>query len=229
MRFFPTDIYYFILVIPAFLFSLFAQLRIKSTFNRYSKVPLQRQMTGEMAARMILDINGITNIRVTPIQGSLTDHYSNKESMIGLSKPTYAVSSIAAVGVAAHEAGHAVQYHRQYFPIQVRQAIVPVTQFGSMASYPVIAIGFFMNSRFLILAGIILFSLVALFQLITLPVEFNASKRALENLRASNMLNPGELDGVKKVLNAAAMTYVAALAVSLMSLIRVILLSRRRN
>ena len=229
MRFFPTDIYYLILVIPAFLFSLVAQIMVKTAFNKYSKVRPMGGLTGHDAARMILDSYNLGDIPVRATGGTLTDHFSPQEGAIYLSQPTFNVSSVAAIGVAAHEAGHAVQHSVQYMPIRVRQAVIPVTRFGSMASWPVMLVGLMLNSRLLMLAGIVLFSFVALFQIVTLPVEFNASNRAVKILESSYMLTPEELVGAKKVLRAAALTYVAALAVSLMNLLRMILLSRRRG
>jgi len=227
MHFMPTDIYYFILVVPAFLLSLLAQWWVKSTFRQYSRVVPARQLTGMGAARAILDSQGLYSTSISPVQGELTDHYVPASDNIRLSQATYGVSSVAAVGVAAHEAGHAIQYNTQYFPIQLRQAVIPVSRYGSMLSWPVLIIGFLLESRVLILTGIVLFSLAALFQLLTLPVELNASKRAMRGLENSGLLLGEELTGAKKVLTAAALTYVAALAVSLMSILRLVL--RMRN
>jgi len=226
------DFYYLVLVMPAFLIALIMQFRVKSTFNKFSKYATRGGLTGAQAARSILDANGLQHINIVPVRGELTDSYSHRENVIRLSDSTYNSTSIAAVGVAAHEAGHALQYANQYAPIKVRTAILPATQIGANLAWPAMLIGLFFSIPILIFAGIILFSLAVFFQLITLPVEYNASRRAITVLDQYGMMTSDELGGAKKVLSAAAMTYVAALAVSLANLLRIILLfggGRRRR
>ena len=218
-----------IILIPAIIFSIVAQIMVKSAFSEYSKVRNSRGLTGADAAREILDRNGLTNVRIEHISGSLTDHYDPTANVIRLSDDVYGSATVAAVGVAAHEAGHAVQYAEGYFPIKIRNAIIPVTRFGSSLSTPLVILGLALSRDFLITAGILLFCAVVLFQAITLPVEFNASGRALKTLRSSHFLEDDEMKGARRVLTAAAMTYVAAMLTSLMSLIRLILLSRNRD
>ncbi len=221
--------YYLVLVVPAMLLAVFAQIQVKSTFSKYSKVHNMRSFTGADAARAILDANGLNYIRVERISGHLTDHFSPSENVIRLSDSVYGVSSVAAVGVAAHEAGHAVQHAVGYTPIKIRTAIVGVTNIGSQLSMPLIIAGIIFSFEPLVTIGLFLFSLIAIFQLVTLPVEFNASSRALKILDSSNMLSDSELKGAKKVLTAAAMTYVAALVVAIANLLRMILIYGRRD
>ena len=223
------DIYYIILVLPAAILAMWAQAKVKSTFNKYSKVPVQNGMTGALAARAILDANGLQNVRIERIQGNLTDHYDPRTNIIRLSANVHDRSTVSAVGVAAHEAGHAVQYAVNYAPIKLRASIIPLTNLGSSLSMPLVLLGFIFGSELLMFSGIVLFSLVALFQLITLPVEYNASSRAKEILSASGYVTENEAKGVKKVLSAAALIYVAALLVSVMNIIRLVLLARRRR
>lgn len=223
------DIYYLVLVIPAILLSLFAQTKVTSTFQKYSRYGSQKGMTGFDAARKILDTNGLSHIRIERIAGNLTDHYDPKNNVIRLSDGVYDKPSIAAVGVAAHEAGHAVQHSVGYTPIKWRNAVLPAANIGSQAAIPLAFLGLIFGFRPLISFGIILFSAVVLFQLVTLPVEFNASNRATEILGDWGMLTNSEIKGVKKVLGAAALTYVAAALTSLMNLLRLIMLSRRRD
>ncbi len=222
---------YLVLVLPALLLALWAQSKVKSTYARYSQVRSYRNITGAQAARTILDANGLRDVRIEHIAGNLTDHYDPRARVVRLSDSVYNSSSIAAVGVAAHEVGHAVQHATNYGFLTLRNAIIPMTNLGSTLSMPLILLGLIFNSSSLALAGIALFSLVTLFQLITLPVEFNASSRALRTLESYHMLEEDELKGTRKVLSAAAMTYVAALAVSLAQLLRLLLLfgGRRRN
>lgn len=220
---------YLVLVLPAFLLALLAQARVKSTYAKYQSVQPARRLTGAQAARMILDRNGLGNLRIEHISGQLTDHYDPRTQVIRLSDSVYDSSSIAAIGVAAHEVGHAIQHDTGYGMLKLRNAIIPVTNIGSTLSMPLILIGLVLNSGALAMAGIFLFSLVAVFQLITLPVEFNASNRALATLESFDMLGEQELKGAKRVLSAAAMTYVAALAVSLAQLLRLLLLVGGRN
>ena len=229
MLFYRYDVYYFILVIPAVIFSMWAQSKVNSTYNEYSRHTTYSRMTGFEAARRILDANGLRHVHIERVAGNLTDHYDPKANVIRLSDGVYSSPSIAAVGVAAHEAGHAVQYALGYTPIRLRGAVLPVCQIGSTISWPMILIGFFMNSQPLINIGLILFGSVALFQFVTLPVELNASNRAVDALAISGSFTDDELYGVEKVLKAAAMTYVAALAVSLAQLLRLVLLFGNRD
>ena len=229
MLFYRYDIYYFILVIPAVIFSMWAQSKVNSTYNEYSRHTTYSRMTGFEAARRILDANGLRHVHIERVAGNLTEHYDPKANVIRLSECVYSSPSIAAVGVAAHEAGHAVQYALGYTPIRLRGAVLPVCQIGSTISWPMILIGFFMNSQPLINIGLILFGSVALFQFVTLPVELNASNRAVDALAISGSFTDDELYGVEKVLKAAAMTYVAALAVSLAQLLRLVLLFGNRD
>ncbi len=214
-----------LVLIPAILFALWAQMRVKSTYARYSKE--FAGLTGAEAARMVLEMNGVTGVDIKPIAGELTDHFDPRTNTISLSQGVYDVTSVAAVGVAAHEAGHAVQYAVGYSPIKIRTAIIPVTQIGSTLSWPILLVGLMLGSETLAMAGILLFCAVVLFQLVTLPVEFNASNRALDALSASGYLQPEQVTGAGKVLRAAAMTYVAALAQSLAQLLRLLLIANR--
>lgn len=218
-----------IILIPALIFSLIAQLMVKGTFSKYSGVRNSRGYTGADAARAILDRNGLSYIRIEHINGELTDHYDPSANVIRLSDSVYNNDSVAAVGVAAHEAGHAVQYAEGYGPIKVRSAIIPITQFGSNLSTPLVIFGIIFSSNVLITAGILLFCTVVLFQAITLPVEFNASGRALKVLREEHFLDDDEMKGAKSVLTAAALTYVAAMFSALASLARLLLIRNRNN
>lgn len=220
----PLDLTYLILI-PAILFSLWAQARVKTTYARYSKA--FAGLTGQEAARMVLEMNGVTGVTIEQVAGELTDHFDPRTNVIRLSRGVYDVTSVAAVGVAAHEAGHAVQYAVGYGPIKFRAAIIPVTQIGSYLSWPLLLIGLLMGNETLAFAGVLLFVGVVLFQLVTLPVEFNASNRALEALDASGYLQEEQLDGAGKVLRAAAMTYVAALAQALAQLFRLLMIANR--
>ena len=221
-----------LLVIPAFIFSLWAQYSVQSTYKKYSKKPTRCGMTGYDAARKILDDNGLRNIRIEHIRGELTDHYDPAAKVIRLSDAVHDSKSAAAIGVAAHEAGHAVQYAQEYFPMKLRAMIIPATKIGSFLAIPLFIIGLFLASDGLMLAGIILYCAIAFFQLVTLPVEFNASRRAMESLAGYRYLDHDELNAARKVLSAAAMTYVAALATTLTTLLRLLLLAgggRRRD
>ena len=220
----PLDLTYLILI-PAILFSLWAQARVKTTYARYSKA--FAGLTGQEAARMVLEMNGVTGVTIEQVAGELTDHFDPRTNVIRLSRGVYDVTSVAAVGVAAHEAGHAVQYAVGYGPIKLRAAIIPVTQIGSYLSWPLLLIGLLMGNETLAFAGVLLFAGVVLFQLVTLPVEFNASNRALEALDASGYLQEEQLDGAGKMLRAAAMTYVAALAQALAQLFRLLMIANR--
>ena len=220
-----------LIVIPAFIFSVWAQIRVNSTYKKYSTHPTKKRMTGADAARRILDANGLSHVRIEHIRGELTDHFDPRANVIRLSDAVHDSMSAAAIGVAAHEAGHAVQYAKGYAPIKLRALIIPTSRFGSMLAIPMFFIGMIFASDYLMLAGIVLYATVALFQLVTLPVEFNASSRAMKALASSGMLDTEEQTAARKVLTAAALTYVAALATSLLTLLRLVLLAggRRRN
>ncbi|MBE6907648.1 MAG: zinc metallopeptidase [Ruminococcaceae bacterium] len=223
------DYYYLILVVPALLFALWAQATVSGTFGKYSHVRSASHLTGEQTARRILDANGLQNIRVEHIRGNLTDHYDPSAEVVRLSDNVYFSDSVAAVGVAAHECGHAVQHATHYSPLVFRNAIIPVTNFGSKLAVPMFILGLILDMTMLSNLGILLFALVAVFQLVTLPVEFNASSRALATLENFDYLSPSELRGSRRVLQAAALTYVAALLVTVMQLLRLVLLSRNRR
>ena len=225
--FYGFDSYYFILVLPAILVAMWAELRVKSTFSTYSRVAAS--MTGAQTARFILDQNGLTGVNIERVAGELTDHFDPVSGTVRLSASVYDRATVAAMGVAAHECGHAVQYAEGYGPIRLRSAIIPVTQLGSRVSVPLILLGFVLNSEPLVYIGILLFGLVTVFQLVTLPVEFNASGRAVATLGGNGMVSSEEEQGVKKVLSAAALPYVAALLVSAMQLFRLVLLARNRR
>lgn len=220
-----------LLILPAFIFSIWTQYKVSSTYKQYSKFPTKRGFTGASAARRILDDNGLTHVQIERVRGELTDHYDPKANVIRLSDAVHDSKSAAAIGVAAHEAGHAVQYSKGYFPMKIRALIIPATRFGSFLAIPLFFIGMIFASDALMLGGIILYATIALFQLATLPVEFNASSRALKSISNTGMLTDDELKSSKKVLTAAALTYVAALATSLLTLLRLILLAggRRRD
>lgn len=224
------DFTYLILILPTILLALWAQMRVQNAFNKYAKVYASRGYTASEVARRILDANGLQNIGLERVAGKLTDHYDPKAGVIRLSESVYGSSSVAAIGVAAHEAGHAVQDSENYAPMRIRSAIVPITNIGSTLSFPIILLGILLAWEPLVLFGIGLFSLVAVFQLVTLPVEFNASGRALAVLEGEHLLDEEELKGAQKVLSAAALTYVAALISTLAQLLRLLLLfGRRRN
>ena len=231
MPFLFYDSYYLLLVVPAMLLALWAQSRVQSTYRKYSQIRSFRGMTADQVARSILDANGLTQVRVDRIPGNLTDHYDPRTKVVRLSDTVYGSSSIAAIGVAAHEVGHACQHAAAYGPLTLRNAIIPVTNLGSRLSIPLILVGLLLGNNSLALLGVLLFSLVAVFQLITLPVEFNASSRALQTLGSRGILEGEELAGARKVLTAAALTYVAALVVSLAQLLRLTLIvgNRRRD
>ncbi|MCL2198633.1 MAG: zinc metallopeptidase [Defluviitaleaceae bacterium] len=222
------DPLFFVLVVPAFLFTLWAQFKVKGNFDKFSKERTTSGITGAQAAAEILRREGIHDVRIEKTPGHLTDHFDPRGNVIRLSDSVYNEATVAAVGVAAHEAGHAIQYAHGYSPMKVRAAIIPITNTGSKLAIPLILIGFFMSALGLMYLGIILFSTVVVFQLVTLPVEFNASNRAVAALEGNAMLTAFEIEGSKKVLNAAALTYVAALAVSLAQLLRFVMMARRR-
>lgn len=229
---------YIVLVLPCVIFAFIASARVNSTFDRYSKQLSRNRITGAEAARQVLLKSGVSGVQITRVSGNLTDHFDPRSNTIRLSDSVYDSTSTAAIGVACHEAGHAVQYANSYFPIKIRAAIIPITNIGSMLAMPLILIGLLFTSEAVtssgfIYAGIACFGLSAVFQLITLPVEFNASRRAMHAIAESGMLTTEEQAGARKTLTAAAMTYVAALAVSLAQLLRLILLfggrGRRRD
>ncbi len=218
-----------IIMIPVFIFALICQSKVKSNYNKYGRIPNSRGMTGADAAYRLLQLNGITDVRIKRISGNLTDHYNPQTKEICLSEGVFGSSSIAAVGIACHEAGHACQHAQNYFPLKIRNFIIPVTRFGSALGIPLALLGMFIYSEPLIYIGIGLYGAVALFQLITLPVEFNASSRALATISENGFLVNEEYNGAKKVLTAAALTYVAALASALATLLRLLLLTNRRR
>jgi len=226
--YYGIDMTYIVFVIPAMLFALWASFNVKSTFSKYAKAASKRGMTGRDAARIILDANGLYDVAIAHVAGELTDHYNPKDNTIYLSDTVDTVASAAAIGVAAHEAGHAVQHATGYGPIKLRMAMVSVTNIGSKLAIPLIILGFLITPELAYL-GVALFGLSTVFQLVTLPVEFNASNRAMAGLASSQLLDSGELKDARKVLTAAALTYVAALAVSLAQLLRLILLVRGRD
>ena len=213
-----------ILMVVCFVFASWAQISVSSNFKRYSQVMTRRGLTGAQAARAVLQANDVTGVQFAQISGNLTDNYNPQTNVISLSGQVYGVSSVAAVGVAAHEAGHAVQYAKGYAPIRLRNAIIPVCSFGSRLSWPMLVLGLAIGATSLVGLGVLLFSLATLFQLVTLPVEINASRRALQALESQGMLTEEELPMARKTLTAAAMTYVAALATSLVQLLRLLLI-----
>lgn len=217
------DYWYFVLVVPALLVALFAQIKVQSTFKKYSRIGTRSGLSGMEASLNIQYQNGI-HVPLEQVKGSMTDHYDPRTNVIRLSETVYGVRSIAAIGVAAHETGHALQYEKGYGPIKIRSAILPATQFAATVSPYMILVGLLASLEWLTVAGVAFFSLSVAFQLLTLPVEFNASSRALKALGDGGLLTSEELAGAKRVLSAAAMTYVAALFVSLMSLLRLIIL-----
>lgn len=220
---------YVLIVLPAVILAMWASANVNSTFKKYSKVPSSSGYTGMDAARRILDANGLTNIRIEHVSGNLTDHYDPKAGVIRLSDAVYANNSAAAIGVAAHEAGHAVQHAEKYAPLVIRNAIIPICSIGSNLAMPLIILGLVLDMFGLCYIGILAFGLAALFQLITLPVEFNASRRALSALESSGRFSDTDLKNAGKTLRAAALTYVAALAVALANLLRIIVIVGGRN
>lgn len=226
------DYYYLILIVPALLLGLWASYQVNHTFKKYGEVLSSRGYTGADAAGLILRQNDVGDVGIRQVRGRLTDRYDPKNKELCLSDGVYGSTSVAAIGVAAHEAGHAIQHAVGYFPIRVRELIVPVTQISSFLYMPLILLGLLLSFEPLISAGIVLFAMIALFQLVTLPVEFNASRRALKILEENDILYGEELIGAKKVLRAAALTYVAAMITSIAQLLRFILLfsgNRRRR
>lgn len=231
---FYTDSIYWIVLIPVLLLSVWAQAQVSGSFSKYSRDRNRRGVTGAQAAYDVLRAHGVFDVAIKPCRGKLTDHYDPRDNTIYLSEPVYNRATVAAVGVAAHEAGHAVQYAVGYGPVRVRSAIIPITQFGSQFAFIALVLGLALYSQPLFAVGIVLFGATTVFQLVTLPVEFDASARALATIEGSGLLEEDERQGAKKVLQAAALTYVAALLMSLLQLMRYVLLflgrqnSRRR-
>lgn len=219
----------YILVLIGFAFTMFASFGVNSTFNKYKDVMNRHGLTGAMAARRILDANGLHHVQIVRIAGNLTDNFNPKTNVVSLSDSTYNSTSVAAIGVAAHECGHAVQHQTGYAPIKVRNGIYPVVRIGNMAAMPLFIIGLFLGLGDLAMFGALLFGLVLVFQLVTLPVEFNASTRAIRTLEGMYMLDDEEIKGAKKVLKAAAMTYVAAAASTALQFLRLVMLANRRR
>ncbi len=227
--YYMSNYYYIILVLPMIIFSMLASAKVNSSFKRYSKVLSARKITGAQAAFEVLRHYGITNIQIERASGNLTDHFDPRTNVIRLSDNVYNSTSVAAIGVACHEAGHAAQYAQSYVPINIRNKVLPLANLGSKLGVPLAIIGYFLDFGALAMAGVIFFSFAVIFQLITLPVEFNASKRALAVISDVDILSEEEKRGAKSVLAAAAMTYVASLAVSVASLLRLILTINRRR
>lgn len=218
-----------VILIPALLLAFYAQSRVRSTFARYSRVTLARPITGSQAARQILDDAGLSDVSIERIGGQLGDHYDPRKRVLRLSGEVYDHPSVAAVGVAAHEAGHAIQHQHGYVPLAFRNAIVPVAQFGSNAAFILFLAGFFFQVTGLMDLGILLFGAAVLFQVVTLPVEYNASGRALAILAGNGIVNTREREGVREVLNAAALTYLAAALMAVLQLARLLILRGNRR
>lgn len=224
------DYYYIILVIPAMLLAVWAQVKVKSTYNKFSKVSNTKGITGAYAAQAVLTHYGINDVRIEQVSGKLTDHYDPKAKVIRLSEGVYGSSTIAAVGIACHEAGHAAQHAQDYAPIKIRNSLVPVCNIGSSLGIPLALIGYFLGFEPLISIGLLLYAAIALFQVVTLPVELNASRRAMKVIDETGLLQDEEQSGAKKVLTAAAMTYIASMLVAIANLLRLILrFNNRRN
>ena len=227
--FFYYDYTYWMMLLPVLLITIYAQAKVSSNFNKYSRITNRRYLTGAQAAEAVLRQHGIYDVRIERVAGKLTDHYDPRTNVIRLSSSVYDSPTIAAVGVAAHEAGHAVQYAVGYGPIRLRSALIPVTQVGSQFGIVLLFLGIILSFEPLFLVGIVLFGATTVFQLVTLPVEYNASHRAIETIESGHLLDDEELVGAKKVLSAAALTYVAALLTSVVQLLRFILLFAGRN
>ncbi len=230
MGFLYYDYYYLILVVPMFILSLIAQVMVKSTYAKQAKVLSSRGITGEQAAARVLYHYGINNVRIERSPGGkLSDHFDPRSNVIRLSDGVYGNNSVAAIGIACHEAGHAAQHAQGYLPIKIRNSILPVCNVGSYLGIPLAVIGYVMGFEPLVSIGLILYAFIAIFQFVTLPVELNASRRAIQVIEETNMLQSDEIGGAKKVLFAAAMTYVTALLVSIANLLRLILRFNRRR
>lgn len=219
----------FIILIPALLVAAYAQYKVSSTFNKYSRYTSRNGYTGSKVARMLLDASGLYDVPVELIPGKLSDHYDPGARVMRLSEEVYYGNSVASIGVAAHETGHAIQHKERYFPLVLRTSIVPIANFGSNASWILFILGFMFGIKGFVSLGIILFTAVVAFQIVTLPVEFNASSRALKILDRKTILYSDEIEGARKVLRAAAMTYVAAALTSIANLLRLIYISRDRD
>lgn len=229
MYYYGIDYTYIIFVLPAIIISLIAQFKVSSTFAKYNKMANSRHITGADVARRILDKNDLSNVKLEHVRGNLTDHYDPTSKVLRLSDSVFSSVSIAALGVAAHECGHAIQHSQGYVPLKMRHSVYPIVRISSSAAMPLILLGLVVNTPLLLTLGIVLFSAVVLFQLITLPVEFNASRRALNILKEFYYLDDYELKGAKKVLSAAALTYVASALTSLMQLFRFLILANNRR
>lgn len=230
MPYFYFDYYYLILVVPTLLLALWAQVQVKTTYRKYSRVPNSRGMTGAYAAQAVLNFYGITDVRIERVSGNLTDHYDPRSKVIRLSDGVYNSSTVAAIGIACHEAGHAAQHAENYAPIKIRNAIIPVCNVGSTIGIPLALIGWIFSFSILIYVGLGLYAAVFIFQVATLPVEFNASRRAIKVIDETQLLRDDEIGGAKKVLAAAAMTYVASMIVAFANLLRLLLrFSNRRD
>ena len=219
----------YILLLPALILSIYASMKVRSTFLYYSEIPNSRRLTGREAAEIILKSIGLNDVRIEPVPGSLTDHYDPTTKVLRLSEPVYSEPSVAALGVAAHEIGHAIQHATGYYALALRSSLVPVANIGTNLAFPLFFLGFIFGSPSLMNIGILAFSLAVLFYLITLPVEINASKRAQEVLLSLGLVTQKEAEGVRKVLNAAALTYLAAALTALLNLLRLILLANMRR
>lgn len=222
----------YILVVIGAVICMIASARVKGTFNKYSQLRSMSGMNGAQVAQRVLQAAGIHDVQVRHVSGSLTDHYDPRTKTVNLSDPVYNATSVAALGVAAHECGHAIQHAKSYAPLSIRSALVPIANFGSMLAWPVILIGLFFNTRssgLIIDIGILLFSAAVLFQLVTLPVEFDASRRALVMLRTQGILADDELKYTRRVLKSAALTYVASAAAAILQLLRIILITNGRR
>lgn len=230
--FYTFDMTYLIFIVPCIIITLICQINVSSAFSKYSQIPNSRNMTGAQAAEYVLRQNGVTGVRIEHISGNLTDHFDPRTNVIRLSDNVYNCTTVAAVGVAAHEAGHAVQHAQNYLPNKIRTAILPLANIGSRTSWGLIILGLLFSSKIgfvLLYMGIVLFSFSVLFTVATLPVEFNASSRALKCIRETNLLNAEEYDGAKRTLKAAAMTYVASALTSILQLLRLIIISKNKN
>lgn len=222
--------YCLIFILPALILSFYAQFKVKSTFNKYSQVRSSHGTTGADVAASLLRRNGMAGkVRIEPVKGNLTDHYDPNAHVLRLSETVYGNNSIAAIGVAAHECGHAIQHNQQYAPLEIRAKLVPITNFASSASFPLILVGMFLNSLNLMMVGIVLFSAVVLFHLVTLPVELNASRRAVVQLSEAGLVSTAEVPMVKKVLGAAAFTYIAATLTAIANLLYYVMIFTGNN
>lgn len=218
-----------IVLIPAVLLALYAQIRVQSTYARFAQVPISNGLTGSEVAQEILRRNGLSNVEIDRTEGMLSDHYDPRTRTLSLSSDVHDGTSVAAAGVAAHETGHAIQHARQYAPLALRSAMVPTVQFGSWLAWPLFLLGFFFHSGTMMQLGILVFSAAVAFTVVTLPVEFDASARAMRALREERLVTPDELRGVRSVLTAAALTYVAAAAMAILQLARMLLLANVRR